>query len=482
MGNQAKRNYANNEALNFYSRALEIAEEAEFKMEILENIGDIMVDRGEYEHAEKNYRESMNMMYDEIKNAHLKRKIAEINIKKGNYNDALEILNEAKKIIINKVPLEEGRIYRDIGKILFLKGNYENALELFKKALKIFAVRNNKKDIADIFKWVGNVELFLGNYEKAKKYYTNSLQMMKDIGDMKEVSIILNDIGNLYLILGNLDKSLKICSSSLRVMKNIGFKSGISQVMNNIGNIYFKQGNLEEALKFYTDSLEICEKITQKNTLSIALNNIGSVYYYMGEFDKAMEYYKKSLEISREIEDKRTSFYALLNIAQLYFWKGKIRYSYKVIKTAREMIKDIDDKIGYIESLLLMVEMELAMRDYTNAINNVTEAMKIAQKLNLKDWKMIVRRVWGMVHRERKEYRKSIIEFTKAVHHFAVSSNKMELARVYYEYALLWKMMNEREKEKEFLKKAIDIYSSLGIKIWEEKCKEELKRIQGLSD
>ena len=477
IGNQAKRNYANNEAMNFYTRALEITDEPRFKVEILENIGDIMADKGEYNFAEKNYREAMDFVDDKIKNAHLKRKLAEISIKKGDYNGALKLLDNAKKIVVNRFPLEEGRIYRDIGNIYFLRGEYENAFELFKKALKIFAVRNNKKDIADIFKWVGNVEIFLGNYEKSKKYYIKALQIMKEIGDIKEVSMILNDIGDLYLILGNLNRALKIYYSSLRVMENIELKSGISLVLNNIGNVHFRKGNLEEAIQFYMDSLKISEEIPQKNTRSMVLNNMGNVYYLRGEFDKAMEHYTKSLEICKEIDDKYITSYALLNIAHLYFWKGKIGYAYKIIKTAGEIIKKIGDKKGYIESLLTMGEIKLSMKDYDAAINDVSEAMKIAQKLRLKNEEMNSRIVFGMIHREKKEFRKALIEFTKAINHFTRSDNKIELARAYYEYALLWKKMNDLEKEREFLKKALDIYSSFKIRIWEEKCKKELKMI-----
>ncbi len=477
LGDRARRNYANDEAIGFYSRALEIVENPEVKEEILENIGDIMVDIGEYGVAESKYREAMENTEDELIIARLERKIADIYSKKGDYEIALKILRDAEEKIKNRFPIERGRIYKEIGYVEFMMGNYKEALELFKKALKLFSPsQETKRDIADILKYVGNIHLLFGDYEKARKYYTNALQIAKEMQDMKEMAVVLSNIGNVYTTRGDLDRALKIYASSLDVMENVGFKYGIATLLSNIGNVHFKKGELKKALTYYKQSLEISEKIDQKGIMSGVLNNIGGILYLMDKLDEAMDTYLRCLKLAKEIGDKHTSSYALMNLARVYIQKGQNVYALKLAKKAKEMVKEVD-KAGYVEALGILAEAEILVKEYSLAMEHAEEALRVAMDIGSKEGEMVTRRVMGMIYRERSNFRQAIIEFTKAKRFFAMSNNEMELARTYYESGVMWMIRGESDKAKEEIKEALKIYERYDVRLWIRKCNELLGSI-----
>ncbi len=477
LGERARKNYANDEALRFYSRALEIVEDKAVRSDILEKMGDIMVDLGNYAIAEEKYKEAMDLSDDDLIKARIKRKIADIYYRKGNYEVAMSILKESEKEIGNRYPIERGRIYKEIGYIKFAMGEYEDALSLFKNALKIFAPsKDTKSDIADILKYVGNIHQQFGDYERARKYYTNALQIAKEFGDMKEMAVVLSKIGDIYLALGDYEKALTIYRSSLKVMQNVGYKFGIATILSNLGNLHFKRGELDVALDYYKQSLEICEKIDQKSVMAGVLNNMAHIMFLMDDMDGAVKTYTRCLKLSREIGDKRTSSHALINIAKIYAIRGNVKYALQMANKAMELIKNVD-RVGYVESLITLSEIYVLIKNFDVAKEYADEAIHTAEELGSKDLEMKARRVKGMIHRERKNYRQAVIEFTKALRYFTVSNNEVELARTYYEYGLMWAGKREYKNAKEYLEKAEKLFREHGIKMWARKCREELNTL-----
>ncbi len=304
----------------------------------------------------------------------------------------------------------------------------------------------------------------------------NALQIAKEMQDMKEMAVVLSNIGNVYSTLGDLDKALKIYTSSLKVMENVRFKFGIATLLSSIGNVYFKKGELKKALEYYKSSLEMSEKIDQKGIMSAVLNNIGSILYLMDKLDEAMDTYVRCLKLSNEIGDKHTSSYALMNLARIYIQKGQSNYALKLATRAKDMIKEVD-KMGYVESLGVLAEVELLMKEDAQAMEHVEEAIKIASEIGAREGEIVTRRVMGMIYRERGNFRQAIIEFTKAIRFFKSTHNDMELARTYYEYGLMWLKRKENDKVKENIEKALKIYEKYDVRLWINRCNEILNSL-----
>ncbi len=483
LGDRSRKNYANYEAIEFYMRALELADDQNTKLKILENLGDIYLYTGEYDVAIKRYREALDAANNPLDKVRLNRKIADILSKMGDYEGSLKILNESIKMVPRNESIVVGRIHRDIGTVYFMRGEYQKALEEFRHALRIITTSkgkgvDTKRDLGDILRGVGNIHLVLGDYEKAKKYYTKSLEIMKEIGDMKEVAEVLSEMGNVYLTLGDLDRALRIYSSSLGIMQNVGYKYGIATLLNSIGNVYYRRGDLGKALEHYQKSFEISDKINQLGLKVSVLNNLGMILYLMDEMEDALEKFKECLKISKEIGDRHTSTRVLLNIGRIYMEKKKPDYAKKILTNVKSMLLEIGDKSGYAEVLITLSEVHLSLREIDEAEVCTREAIEISGDIGSKDMEMIARRAMGAVMRDRGDYRRAIIELTKAMRYFKSSANNFELARTYYEFGLLWLRKKEYDTARESLERAMEIYSAMNIKLWVRHCREAMKLLR----
>ena len=482
LGEGAKKNYANHEALEFFSRALELAEDKRTRMRILENMGDVLVYTGDYAGALEKYSEALNSTRSKAVRIRIMRKMAEVEAKRGNYDEALRILGEALGDVPRNAQSEVGRIHMVMANIKFTRGDYEEALELYRKALKVLTgVKRRDREyrliLAQVLRGVGNVHLLQGNYDKANRYYRKALEMVKEAGDLKEVAEVLADMGDMYLSRRDLEMALKIYQSSLSTMRKVGYKSGIATLLNKIGYVHHLRGDMDIALEYYNRSLEMAEKINQRGSVASVLNNIGSILLLMDELDEALKKFAEALKISREIGDRRISAHALLNTARVYHLRGDADYALKISRKALKMMYDTGDRHGQVEGLLFLAELETSGSLVAEGLQNALEALNICTAMGDRDCEMRSRRTLGMIYRERGQYRKAIIEMTKALRHFSLVESPLDVARTHYEFGVLWAKRGERAKARENFLRALEIYSEKGIRLWSRLCKERIQKL-----
>ncbi|MCK5548070.1 MAG: hypothetical protein KAI64_03590, partial [Thermoplasmata archaeon] len=69
-------------------------------------------------------------------------------------------------------------------------------------------------------------------------------------------------------------------------------------------------------------------------------------------------------------------------------------------------------------------------------------------------------------------------EFEKAYKILEVIGDKNELAKTFYEYALLFKAKGEPARAKGHLEKALSMSEEMGMKLWKEKCRKALDEME----
>ena len=466
VANRARKNYADQEAIDYYNRVLEIAEDGEIKVCAMENIGDILSDSGKFSEAEEKYRKALKMTSDSVVKARLYRKVASLHAIRGEYLEAVKMLEAALKFT-DASPLEKARVYREMGSVRSMQGNYVEALEYFKNALRLLSNSDAMEDIGVVLRDVANVHSILGEYERARKYYTKALQIMKNAGNMKEIATILSDMGNIYLTTGDLEMALRIYQSSLQVMKNIGYKRGIASIVNSIGNVYLRKGDLKAALQHYRESLEISEKMGQKGTMIATMNNMGEALFLLSEVEEALRYYRKALRLSRDIGDERSSSYILLNIAKIHIFLEKYDYALKILRSAMDVMESIGDRQGLLEVSLAMGDAYLHKGCVNEAEKFIKDTIEKSQKIRNNDIEYEARMILGAIYSEKGDYRMALIELTKAMRYFKLR-NKIKLAKIYCEFAKLWIKKGDKETARAYLRKA----SELNMKLWKDKCEK----------
>lgn len=268
---KAKDFFANEDALLFYSKALDLSVEVPVEplghAQIHESIGDVYFLSAEYSKSINHYKSSLNY-----------------------YND----------------PIVQAEVYYKSGRVFERWGNYVLALENYNEALKLINHDEEKILAAHIYSGLGMVYYRQGNLSEAEKLISTALLISKSVGDDKDISDVYNNMGIIYSKLGELAKSLEFYKKCLGIREKYGMSGGLASTYNNIGYLYQIQNDLDNAIKYYKKSLEYCEKTGNLHGLSRTYDNLSQIFIAQGKNDLAMNYNLKAVSLLGKIADGET--------------------------------------------------------------------------------------------------------------------------------------------------------------------------------
>lgn len=297
-------------ALYSYSQVIEVlsgdesVEANEQKARVLNALGNIYSETGDYEKAITAYDNSQALR---------------MGLKDG-HGAALCIVN--------------------IGNQYFNKGEYEQANGLYQDALKVFESLENKEGIANCYSKIGLIyqsfvrddfdyENNLLNYQKAKDYHNMSLNLYREFSEERNgkngVSIELGNLANVELsIMANeyfklygefwedsiysmnseeINRSTKVIidllNESYDIRVDLNDYPGIATALNQLGKIRIYSGDLKVAEKNLLESLEMAEQLKNNKLIMYNYYSLGMLNYFSKNYNKAIEYLNKTLEVGQ---------------------------------------------------------------------------------------------------------------------------------------------------------------------------------------
>jgi predicted ATPase len=222
-GDRARDGFANEAALDFYRRALEIATEvkAAAKVEakvlsVLEAMGDIYRLIGRYAEAiEQLQRAIAHRTCSARRCSDLLRKIAKSYELQGQYEEASQYLARGRWTLSwdeqDKRSLEMARICNLSGWVCMRRGELEQAIADCEQGLEILSGLERETTVlrseADLYNTLGTVYVGQGNYSRAAGAYQRSTELREQSGDLPGLSSCYNNLALTAWAQGSLEKA-----------------------------------------------------------------------------------------------------------------------------------------------------------------------------------------------------------------------------------------------------------------------------------
>ena len=204
---RAKSSYANQDAIRFYTQAIECLDDKTMSGRELEKISCL-----------KKRAKVLNLIGENEKAT------------KG----LEEAINKAQEIDNRK---EEADCLIAFCKVYHDTAQYKEAAEKAERALEIYRELNDKKGEASSFKHIGSSYWCRSKYPKALEFFQKSLKIQEKIGDRTGEADNFNSIGIVYGETGEYSKALDFFQKSLEIKKEISDRRGTAASLNNIGII-----------------------------------------------------------------------------------------------------------------------------------------------------------------------------------------------------------------------------------------------------
>ena len=370
----AKSQYHNQEAEKMYEKLLTILKDDAGRIKAGHSLANVYKIEGKWDLAEKIFKESLErsqQLGDELLIAISMKKLANMMLEKGRYDEASPLLDEAEKLF-TKLDDSKGKCdvegYR--GLIHYYKGELDDAVKHFTEKLRLAEIIGDKTAKALSYRYMGGVAYYRGDYQKALQHYKNQLKISKENENLLDVAVAENNIGLIYSYLNDFKNAAKFYRRALETYKKVGIRQYICYTSNNLGELKYWLGEYEEAKSLIEDQLSIATELGIRRHVALAHLILGNIAKKEGDFTKSEEHYNQAIAIAKELNANNILCEFLFEYADLLFRTKKYSKADELSKEAGKLIVEVNRKDLQFKNTLLQWNIT-AVKKSAKAIDEI---------------------------------------------------------------------------------------------------------------
>ena len=285
LGWIAEYHYLDDSALDFYQKALSLAEKNDNRRDICK-------------------------LYLEM---------AVIEESLGRRDTAITMTNQGLKLA-TEIGDTSGVVdaYYYLGYFYNNEGIHEKAIENYLSSLEIAEKIQDGAKIADVSQGIGIIYNKQKDYEKAEPYFNRSYDMFVQLKDTARYIGVMNDFGILNKNRGNYLESEKWYLKMYDLSEIEKFAWVKPYVYNNLGNLYFHMKLYEKGVEYSQKGVDHYMSAGNKRSESSGLTSLAKNQLALGQNKLAIQNLKRSLMLSREVQVMEKEREALLFLSNAY--------------------------------------------------------------------------------------------------------------------------------------------------------------------
>jgi adenylate cyclase len=366
-GDFERQRYLLVEALSFYTKALDIMGQKDFKSKILRRL--VLIEkRGRiygllnklYEAKEEFLRLKAEAP-DWIWTTRALLGLAQLYQKQGDYDQAFRIAGEAAELTREKKnDLILGAALNIIVSSMMGKGLYEGAISITEKVRLILTTlltneRINssqgheiKKELALAYNNQGLIAWYQGDYNRALKAYETSIDLLKEIEDQMGLVNTMINMGRVYQDWGKYSGAQELYEKVLKLARDMGDRRGSMAALFNLGTLHHNQGEHGPALKYYQQTFGLAQETGDPRTQAITLSHLGNLYHDQGDYGAAFKAYSESIRLQKELQNQTDLVLSQVSLGALYFERGNYDEVVKLLGEAETVARGVKAKLEII--------------------------------------------------------------------------------------------------------------------------------------
>ncbi|PHS63958.1 MAG: hypothetical protein COB12_08850 [Flavobacterium sp.] len=296
-------------ALVYLNKALLVSEKIAFdsiypiqfkKSAFLYVKGDYIKAKSEIRKGLKNYKYTENP----------KGTLGHINMLLGVFNEAINEVDSATFYydkVIERLTSDNSPKAIEVLSITFTnyanislkEGNYNSALEIYQKAEKMSKSVGDKRNQLIALNNIASCYKEIKKYDLALEYYQKSLLLSKEIKDFKYEGAANVGIGEVYYFKNDYDNALNHLLEAKGILETTEFKSVLHLSFEALAKTYFKKGNSSKARYYSNKALLGLENVLDDFAKVDILVTNARLDINDKQYAKALKSVDKALEISK---------------------------------------------------------------------------------------------------------------------------------------------------------------------------------------
>ena len=395
-GEQAAAQFANQEAIRYLSRALELTPENDLVGQY-----DVLLDREAVYHLRGRREEQardLAALAQLAEQLQAPTKKAAVALRQAAYarhtGDLGQAVASAQAAIafVQQVtdPAKQTEGVRSEissqiawGEALLWQGESQAAQDHLTRALEAARSIGDASREIDALRGLGILYIHRSDFATAQAHIQQALDICRQVKNLPREGDALNNLGIISGIMEDYVQASHYFAQVLAIFQEIGHRSGEGKARGNMGVVANSLGEYELALTHYQQSLTIHQEIGDRIGVGSALVNLGNVYYNLGEYAQAEADYRQVLAINQETGDRPGEILTLIGLGRVSARLGQYDQSADCLQQARIGYQELEDPIGEGSVLNSLGTLAYTQEQYEQARSCYEQALALRQQSGL---------------------------------------------------------------------------------------------------
>ncbi len=469
LGESSKENFSNQDAAEYFQRALRSTDRSEIRRRAQKGLGDIYSTVGEFEDALDHYQSALGSTEEKPEKTYIINQLASVYDKQGDHEQGNLICEGWLEQIEKDTFVEKVELMGTYGWNHRILGNYKKSENILTEALSLALKLGDKRVTAEMEHLLGTYFSDVNESEKAIEHLKSALRKREDIEDQKGLSGSLNNLAIVYWETGRLDEALDLTKQSLEISRMIGSKYNMANSLNNLGLIYYDMSDLDSSLKYLQKSLELSEQIGERRGISRARGNLGYVHREKGDLGKAVHHHKAGLEIDEGIGNKPDVCYSLDNLGMSFMYSGELDKAEDCFEKSIVLAEELGDDHQSILINRGLGELMLRKNNPGKALEYGLKADELCEDIDLRMERGECKQLLGNVYQQMDDHERSEKYLEEALQIFQKTKDDINLSKTHLGLGELHESKGDIKEAKEHYQRALEMFERIGMKLWKKR-------------
>ncbi len=305
------------------------------------------------------------------------------------------------------------------------------------------------------------IDLWLNYPERARTYGMEALKISKELGDSTMISKSLRLIAGVHYYKGDYDQSLEYNQRAFDIAVALKDSTLINNGYNNIGLLYYNLGSYQTALEYLLRSKTIKNKIGESYGLSTTLNNIGLVFERIHDYGQARDYFEQAYDQAISLNEPDNILYSINNIGITYMKEGNLEEALKYFRRGYRMGAEIENINWGAVSARGIGEVFMLSGEKDSVLYYLQSSLDASQSIDDKKGMAEVYYLFAKNSLEDGDARRALEYLDKCddwAKQIQIRQQQLDNLKL---YSTIYSKLQDRDKEKEYLGKYIELRDSL---------------------
>ncbi|MFQ6043127.1 MAG: tetratricopeptide repeat protein [Candidatus Poribacteria bacterium] len=299
----------------------------------------------------------------------------------GQWNQALDIFYKTLDFCEHNSS-EKAETLKFLGHLKSKQREYSAATRLYLDSLAIYAVIQNKHDIANIYLCQGYNDFEQGDYKKAEDYYRLALELGSEQSDNQIIADANNNLGIIATVKGDFDDALEYYTKSIEAYESIDDIPGLSTTYHNLAMLQVDMEKWQEAGASYQTALEYAQQFSNLELMGLIHLNRAELALKLYDFAMAEACCKHALKVFGRLGSQTRIAEAYKFLACVLSRQQKWDDAQRLFKRSIEVNDNVGNLLGIAETRYEYGIMYINKNDKEKAKQQLTLALSIFDKLS----------------------------------------------------------------------------------------------------